>query len=197
MQILRNRITIATHNAGKLREFAPLLQPYIAKIVSAGELGLPAPEETGTTFIENALIKAKASAESSDSLSLADDSGLCINALGGQPGLYSARWAQPTAADGINRILDELKSVSDRSAYFICMLALYWPGGKYEIFEGRIDGAIAPAPRGTKGHSYDPIFVPNGYDKTFAEIDDATKNKISHRGVAIEKMIARLKAQLR
>jgi len=194
MQILRNRITIATHNAGKLREFAELLQPYIAKIISAGELGLPAPEETGTTFTENALLKAKMAAEASDSLSLADDSGLCINALNGQPGIFSARWAHPTSETSIKRVLNELKNADDRSAYFICVLALYWPGGKYEIFEGRIDGTIAAAPRGTNGHGYDPIFISKGYNVTFAEISDAEKNGISHRGLAIQKLIERFQS---
>lgn len=186
------RLVIATHNAGKLREFADLLQPYVTEITSAGELGLPSPVESGTTFAENAILKAKAAAQATGSLALADDSGLCITALGGKPGIYSARWVKPDIATAMQRIQDELGDAPDRTAYFICVLALYWPDGRFETLEGRVNGTIAPAPRGTNGHGYDPIFVPDGYTVTFAEMHDEEKNAISHRGVAIRALIERM-----
>ena len=188
---LPNRLVIATHNNGKLGEFRNLLGNLVPEIVSAGALGLPSPEETGTTFVENALLKAKAAAEATGSLALADDSGLCVTALGGDPGLYSARWAQPDAAAGMQRVLAALGDAADRSAYFICVLALYWPDGRTEIIEGRIDGTIASTPRGKGGHGYDPIFIPAGYTRTFAEMSEEEKNAISHRGQAIQKLVAR------
>ncbi len=188
-----DRIVIATHNAGKLREFSDLLRPYVKEIVSAGDLHLPSPEETGTTFAENAILKAKAAALSSGSLALADDSGLCVNALGGKPGIHSARWAEPKNdfVAAMKKIENELSDSKDRSAYFTCVLALCRPDGVVETIEGRIDGAIAKAPRGTKGHGYDPIFVPNGYGITFAEMDEKEKNRISHRGLATKNLVKR------
>ena len=185
-----DRLVIATHNKGKLGEFRNLLGHCVPEIVSAGELGLPSPEETGTTFVENAILKAKAAAEAMGSFALADDSGLCVTALGGDPGLYSARWAQPDAAAGIARVQKALGDASDRSAYFICVLALYWPDGRTEIIEGRIDGRIALASRGTGGHGYDPIFIPAGDTRTFAEMSEEEKNAISHRGGAARKLVA-------
>jgi len=188
-----NRIVIATHNAGKLREFSGLLRPFAKEIVSAGQLKLPEPEETGTTFAENAIIKAKAAALASNSLALADDSGLCVTALGGKPGILSARWAEPKNNFGgaMQRIERELGDSEDRSAYFICVLALCRPDGSCETIEGRIDGTIAKSPRGTNGHGYDPVFIPNGYGITFAEMDDEEKNRISHRGLATRALIER------
>ncbi len=188
---LFDRLVVATHNAGKLREFQDLLKPYVRKIVSSGELKLPAPEETGTTFEENALIKAKAAAMDSGSLSLADDSGLCVAALGGKPGIYSARWAgeDRSFAVGMNRIQSELGDASDRSACFSCAVVLYWPDGTFKTIEGRVNGTIAREPRGANGHGYDPLFIPEGYDITFAEMDDETKNAISHRGKAIRSLV--------
>ena len=188
-----NRIVIATHNVGKLREFSELLRPFAKEIVSAGELKLPEPEETGTTFAENAIIKAKAAALASNSLALADDSGLCVTALGGKPGIHSARWAEPknNFSGAMQRIEKELGSSQDRSAYFICVLALCRPDGSCETIEGRIDGTIAKSPRGANGHGYDPVFIPNGYGITFAEMDDEEKNRISHRGLATRALIER------
>jgi len=186
-----NRLVIATHNNGKLHEFRNLLGRYVPEIVSAGELGLPSPEETGTTFVENALLKAKAAAEATGCLALADDSGLCVTALGGDPGLYSARWAQPDAAAGIARVQEALGDAVDRSAYFICVLALYWPDGHSEVIEGRIDGTIAAVPCGIYGHGYDPIFIPKDDTRTFAEMSDEEKNAISHRGRASQALVAR------
>ena len=199
-----DRIVIATHNAGKLREFSELLHPFVKEIVSAGDLKLPSPEETGATFAENAILKAKAAALASNSLALADDSGLCITALGGKPGIHSARWAEPTGAEqsrpnlktnnfavAMQRVEKELADLKDRTAYFICVLALCRPDGSCETIEGRIDGTIASAQRGANGHGYDPIFIPNGYGITFAEMDEEEKNRISHRGLATRALVER------
>ena len=136
-------------------------------------------------------MKAKAAAEATGHLALADDSGICVTALNGQPGIYSARWAEPSKdfRTAMQRIQDELGDAADRSAYFICVLALYWPDGRYETVEGRIDGTLARQPRGTHGHGYDPIFIPKGYEMTFAEMDEAQKNAISHRGQATTALI--------
>ncbi|MDD4616182.1 MAG: RdgB/HAM1 family non-canonical purine NTP pyrophosphatase [Alphaproteobacteria bacterium] len=184
-----DRLVIATHNAGKLREFAALLQPYVKEVVSAGQLGLPSPEETGTTFSENALLKAKAVATASGSVALADDSGLCINALGGQPGIFSARWAVDGIDKAMARIQKELGNSPDRTAYFICVLALCWPDGHCETLEGRIDGTIVEQARGIHGHGYDPVFVPEGYTQTFAEMPEDQKNRLSHRGRATKALV--------
>jgi XTP/dITP diphosphohydrolase len=176
-----------------LNEFKDLLGFYGLEIVSAGQLGLPSPEETGATFTENAILKAKAACLATGSLALADDSGLCVTALDGRPGIYSARWAEPSKDFKIamQRIQDELGDIQDRSAYFVCVLALYWPDGTCECIEGRIDGTIAKTPRGENGHGYDPIFIPKDDARTFAEISDREKNAISHRGVATKALIER------
>lgn len=194
-QFLFDRIVVATHNAGKLREFAELLKPFVKEIVSAGQLGLPSPEETGTTFAENARIKAMAAAKASGSVALADDSGLCIDALGGQPGIFSARWAADGIDKAMQRVQAELGNTKDRSAHFSCVLTLCWPDGRVEFVEGRVDGTIAPAPRGIHGHGYDPVFIPDGYDLTFAEMPEEKKNKISHRGRATQALIERFFVQ--
>lgn len=193
---LSNRLVIATHNAGKLREMRLLLGGHFTTIVSAGELALPEPDETGATFVENALLKAKAAATASGSLTLADDSGLCVTALNGDPGLYSARWAGP-AKDfraAMQRVHDALGDSTDRSAYFIAVLALILPDGGSEIFEGRIYGHITWPPRGDQGHGYDPVFVPEGETRTFAEMGEDAKNTISHRGKALQKFITWVEA---
>jgi XTP/dITP diphosphohydrolase len=186
------RLVIATHNSGKLREFARLLGGSFGALVTAGELGLPEPEEIGTTFAENALIKAKAAALASQSAALADDSGLCVTALKGDPGLYSARWAGPDKdfASAMKRVHEALGAAQDRSAYFIAVLALALPDGSCEIFEGRVDGHIVWPPRGDKGHGYDPVFVPEGHARTFAEMEEEEKNALSHRGRAIAGLLA-------
>jgi len=185
------RLVVATHNSGKLREFSKLLSPFVKEIVSAGELGLPSPEETGTTFAENALLKAKAAALASGCVALADDSGLCIHALDGQPGIFSARWSANGIDKAMQHIQNELRDKTDRCAYFICVLTLCWPDGTVESFEGRVDGTLAHAPRGTNGHGYDPIFIPDGYTMTFAELSEAEKNEISHRGRATAALVQR------
>lgn len=189
------RLVIASHNAGKVREIAELLGPYGVEPVSAGALGLPEPEETGTTFIANAELKALASATASGMPSLADDSGLCVAALGGDPGIYSARWAGEgkdfsLAMSKVNEALDAQGPDAPRDAHFVCALSLAWPDGHVESFEGRVDGTIVWPPRGDKGFGYDPIFVPTGHAISFAEMDPAAKHAMSHRADAFRKLVA-------
>ena len=187
-------LIIATHNQGKFGEFQELLEPYVKEIVSAEQAGVPEPEETGETFAENALLKAKASAKASGRAALADDSGLCVTALDGKPGLHSARWA------GLDRdfklamksVHDALGGASDRSAYFTCVLALAWPDGHAETVEGRCDGTIVWPPRGDQGHGYDPIFMPLGHNRTFAEMSAVEKQALSHRGIASRELVVKL-----
>lgn len=184
-------LVIATHNQGKVREIAELLGPYASTFESAGELGLPEPEETGTTFAENARIKALAAARAGGKPALADDSGLAVNALGGDPGIYSARWAGPEKDFhlAMRKVEEALGDSPDRAASFICALALAWPDGHVEVFEGRINGTIAHPPRGERGFGYDPVFVPDGYDATFAEMEPAEKHRISHRAAAFALLV--------
>lgn len=186
------KLVIATHNKGKLAEFQKLLAPYVSDVVSAAELDLPEPEETGKTFESNALIKAHAAAEASGLPVLADDSGLCVTTLNDAPGIFSARWcgAEKDPMIGMQRIHDELEDAVDRSGYFICVLALAWPDGHVETVEGRCYGHMVWPPRGDKGHGYDPIFVPeegNGF--SFGEMSAEAKDDISHRGVAFQKIL--------
>ncbi|WP_455373641.1 RdgB/HAM1 family non-canonical purine NTP pyrophosphatase [Limibacillus halophilus] len=188
------RLVIASHNPGKLREIAELLEPYGIEVVSAGALGLPEPEETGSTFVENAELKARASAEGSGLPALADDSGLAVKALGGQPGIYSARWAGPGKDFGVamERVNRELGESPDRSAAFICALTLCWPDGHCESFEGRVEGALVWPPRGERGFGYDPIFVAEGESITFGEMEPARKHGMSHRARAFRQLVAAL-----
>lgn len=181
-----DKLVVATHNAGKAREIAQLLKPFNLEILSAADLNLPEPEETGATFAENALIKARAAAQASGLAALADDSGLCVNALNGAPGVYSARWGGPQKDFGLamKKVEEELGEAKDRSAYFICVLALAFPDGTEEIFEGRVDGTLSFPPRGEKGFGYDPIFIPDGHSRTFAEMEPDAKQSISHRAKA-------------
>ena len=194
-----SRLVIATHNNGKLLEFRGLLRGLADNVVSAGELGLPEPEETGTTFIDNALLKARAAAAASGSLALADDSGICVNALGGAPGLFSGRYAEKDGKRdfpwAMQRLHNEIGANADRSAYFICVLALAWPDGRNEVFEGRLNGTIIWPPRGTNGHGYDPCFQPEHETRTFAEMTEDEKGAISHRGRATQKLIHWWRAQ--
>ncbi len=180
------RLVIATHNPGKLREIAELMAPRGIETLSAGELDLPEPEETGTSFADNAVIKSEAAAASAKLPALADDSGLVVPALGGAPGIYSARWAGSGKdfAVAMERVEDELAGTDDRHAYFVCALCLARPGGGHQVFEGRIDGQLVWPPRGTRGFGYDPMFLPDGYDITFAEMEPARKHAISHRARA-------------
>lgn len=184
-------LVIATHNPGKVAEIAALLKPGAARFYSAGELNLPEPEETGATFAENARLKALAAAKASGKPALADDSGLCVNALGGEPGIYSARWAGPEKDfnRAMKRIYQLLGSDPDRSACFICTLALVWPDGHVEEFEGRIDGTLVWPPRGDNGFGYDPMFVPEGHEITFGEMEPVRKHAISHRARAFAQLV--------
>jgi XTP/dITP diphosphohydrolase len=181
-----DRLVLASHNLGKLAEFSALLAGYGITVVSAGQLGLPEPEETADSFIGNAELKAHAAAQASGLPALADDSGLCVTALGGAPGIYSARWAGPAKdfPGAMARIHDGIGTHPDRSAWFISVLCLAWPDGTTRAFEGRIDGQITWPPRGGHGHGYDPVFTPSGDDRTFAEMPEAEKNAISHRARA-------------
>lgn len=195
------RLVIASHNQGKVREIRDLLAPFGIEPVSAGELGLPEPEETGTSFAENALIKARASALSGYP-ALSDDSGLEVRALAGRPGVYTADWAERQWFEGppgrdwymamgkVEGLLAEQGPDVDRSAAFVCTLALAWPDGHSEVFEGRVDGQLTWPPRGLKGFGYDPVFMPLGGNETFAEIDPAEKHAISHRADAFRKLVA-------
>ena len=187
-----HELVIASHNPGKIREIGDLLKPFDVAVMSAGALGLDEPEETETTFIGNALLKANASAAGSGRPALADDSGLAVTALGGAPGIYSARWAGPGKdfSVAMQRVQNELGDSADLSAHFVCALALAWPDGHAETFEGRVDGTLTFPPRGEKGFGYDPIFIPNGYDVTFAEMDPEKKHAMSHRADAFRQLVA-------
>jgi XTP/dITP diphosphohydrolase len=188
------RLVIASHNAGKVREIAALLEGRGLDVVSAGDLDLPEPEETGTTFVMNAELKARAAADLSGLPALADDSGLCVDALGGDPGIFSARWGGENKdfAHAMRLVEDKLAAIPDaaRTAHFVCALALAWPDGHVEWFEGRVDGTLVWPPRGDKGHGYDPVFVPDGRSETFGELDEPVKNAISHRGDAFRQLVA-------
>ena len=184
-------LIIATHNKGKVEEIAALLGDYVQKFPSAGDLNLPEPEETGTTFLENATIKALAAARATGMPALADDSGLCVNGLNGQPGVYTADWLGPQKDPlvGMQRVHDELDDNPDRSAYFVSVLVLAWPDGHTEYVEGRVNGTLVWPVRGSGGHGYDPMFVPEGRDRTFAEMTLDEKGQISHRGRAFMALI--------
>jgi XTP/dITP diphosphohydrolase len=191
-----DRLLVATHNKGKLDEIIDLFKGRSLAISSAGELGLPEPAETAGTFVGNARIKAHAAAQASGMVSLADDSGLCVDALNGQPGVYSADWAEfpggrnfDLAMERVCTSLDELGAFPNATAYFMCTLVLAWPDGHDEVFEGRIDGRIVCPGRGLLGHGYDPIFQPDGYDLTFGEMDRWEKNRISHRAAAFRQLL--------
>ena len=197
MPRLTGRLVVASHNSGKVREIAALLAPLGVEAVSAGALGLPEPEETETTFAGNAALKASAAASASGLPALADDSGLEVTALGGAPGVYSARWAGPDKDFSIamRRVWDELQALeaADRSARFVCALALAAPGGGVEVFEGEARGRIVWPPRGDKGFGYDPIFEPQGHARTFGEMPHEEKLPLTHRARAFEKLLAALR----
>jgi XTP/dITP diphosphohydrolase len=186
-------LILATHNKGKTSEIKALLKEFPVSVVSAGELHLPEPEETGSTFIENAIIKARTIAETTQKPALADDSGLCVSALDGKPGLYSARWAGPDRdfKMAMQKINEAIGKNPDRSAFFFCALALVWPDGEEAVITGRVDGTIVWPPRGDKGHGYDPFFVPDQDSRTFAEMDQAEKNRLSHRSRALRALVER------
>ena len=195
-------LVIATHNAGKLKEISALLDPYGVKCISAGSLGLPEPPETGTTFVQNALIKARAAAEASGLPALADDSGLSVDALDGRPGVYTADWAERQHFEGdpgrdwymamgkVEGMLQQKGADVDRSCAFHCVLALAWPDGEQAVYEGTAPGTLTWPPRGEMGFGYDPVFVPKGREQTFAEIAPEEKHAISHRADAFAKLVA-------
>lgn len=194
-KLIAEELVIASHNAGKVKEINDLVGPFGLRAVSAGALGLPVPEETETTFEGNAAIKALAAATASGRPALADDSGLEVAALGGRPGVHTADWAEtPAGRDftlAMRRVEQELRAAGaiDRSARFVCCLCLAWPDGHCESFLGSVDGALTWPPRGTMGFGFDPVFVPSGYAKTFAELDPETKHAISHRADAFRQLV--------
>ena len=194
-KLAAGKLVIASHNEGKVREIGALLAPYGIETVSAGQLDLPEPEETGTTFAANAELKARAAADLSGLPALADDSGLCVEALGGEPGIFSARWAGPSKDfDAAMRLVhDRIADVgpdAPRDAHFVCALSLCWPDGHLETFEGRADGTLVWPPRGPHGFGYDAMFLPFGATETYGEIDPDAKHAISHRAIAFEKLTA-------
>lgn len=187
------KLLIATHNQGKMVEFEKMLQGLNISLVSTADFNLPEPDETEKTFQGNALLKARAACEATGLPALADDSGLCVDDLNGAPGIYSARWGEtPNGRDfnvAMQRIHDEIGGIDGTQiAYFIAVLALVYPDGTEEVFEGRVNGNLCWPPRGKFGHGYDPIFMPVGFEITCAEMLPETKNKISHRAIAVEKL---------
>ena len=186
-----DELVIATHNAGKAREISALLSPYVSTFYTATELDLAEPEETGLTFAENAILKAQAAAQSCGKPCLADDSGLAVDALNGDPGIYSARWGGESKDFNLamKKVNNAIGDNPDRRASFVCTLALGWPDGHSEVFEGRVYGDIIWPMRGEKGFGYDPIFQADGYDITFAEMDVDKKQAISHRAQAFELLV--------
>ncbi|MDB5669174.1 MAG: rdgB [Alphaproteobacteria bacterium] len=212
-KLLPGKLVIASHNQGKVVEIAELLGPHGIEPVSAAELDLPEPDEIGVSFAENADLKARQAADLAGLPALADDSGLCVDALDGRPGIFSARWAlvqdprvAPAAGPGeiegardfglaMRRVHDELDRLdpeASRAAHFVCALALCWPDGRCEWFEGRVDGMLVWPPRGERGFGYDAMFQPVGHDLTFGEMDPAEKHRISHRADAFRKLVAAL-----
>lgn len=210
-KLAAGRLVIASHNAGKVREIGELLAPYGIETVSAAALDLPEPEETGTTFIANAELKAMQAADLSGLPALADDSGLCVDALGGDPGIFSARWAlgdpgipgvEPESgpdaqgrdfARAMRRVWNAVAAKgpdAGHDAHFICALALAWPDGHVEAFEGRVDGTLVWPPRGTRGFGYDPMFQPLGHAISFGEMEPAAKHAMSHRADAFAQLVA-------
>lgn len=183
---------IATHNKGKLAEIADLLRPFRVETLSAGALGLDEPEETGTTFEANASLKALQAADMSQLPALADDSGLVVPALDGEPGIYSARWAGPTKdfSLAMRKVEERLAGRADRRAHFVAVLALAWPDGHIEVFRGEAHGTLVWPPRGSRGFGYDPMFLPAGSALTFGELDPSQKHAISHRATAFRKLMA-------
>lgn len=186
------KLVIASHNAGKVAEIDELLRPFGVSVCSVGDLQLPVPDETETTFVGNAAIKARAAATATGLPALADDSGLCVNALGGEPGVYSADWGGPERDFDLamRRVEDRLRGVADRRAHFVCALVLCWPDGHCEAFEGVVHGALTWPPRGSFGFGYDPMFVADGHSITFGEMEPQHKHRISHRADAFAKLVA-------
>lgn len=191
-------LIFASRNQGKIEEIKSMLSPLGISVLSAKDLNLPDVDETGKTFEENAYIKALAAAKAKNIPCIADDSGLCVDAIGGRPGVYTARYAPDRDFDkGMDKLLQELADTKsgNRSAHFSCVIVLAHPNGSYKSFEGRVDGQIATKKTGHAGFGYDPIFIPTGFSRSFAEFDSTEKNKISHRGRALQKFITYLKSE--
>ncbi|HXH00105.1 MAG TPA: RdgB/HAM1 family non-canonical purine NTP pyrophosphatase [Sphingomicrobium sp.] len=197
------KLVIATHNEGKLREMRELLAPFGIECVGAADLDLPEPEETGVTFVDNAELKARASADLSGLPALADDSGLSVDSLHGRPGIHSARWAEDQTGNrdfgrAMERVWREVEAAgpdAGHDAHFDCALSLAWPDGAIESFEGKVHGTLVWPPRGPNGFGYDPMFVANGDTRTFGEIEPAAKHAVSHRAVAFAKLVAALQQE--
>lgn len=188
-KLTEKQIVLATHNAGKVKEMQAILDPFGITVLSAGDLNLTEPEENGQTFIENAKIKALCAAKEANLPALGDDSGLCVHALNNRPGIYSARYNEPKKNGfmyAMEKLNEELGDASDRTAHFACALVIAWPNGETAEFEGRVTGTLQWPVKGTNGFGYDPMFVPDGYDKSFAELTAEIKNKISHRANALK-----------
>ena len=196
-KFLSNKIVIASHNLGKVDEVRKLLLPYVSKVYSADDLSLLEPEETGATFVENAELKARIATKESGLPALADDSGLVVKSLGGAPGIFSARWSGPNKdfKRAMRKVEAKLNGISDRRACFVCALSLSWEDGHVETVEGTIEGEVIWPPRGKKGFGYDPIFVPDGYNISFGEMEPENKHKISHRAKAFEILTSRCFSQ--
>ena len=201
MRGIGEKLVIATHNEGKFREISALLEPFGIACVSGAELDLPEPEETGVSFVDNAELKAREAADLTGLPALADDSGLCVDALGGMPGIFSARWAEERAGGrdfrvAMERVWEQLEACglrTTRDAHFACALSIAWPNdGQCESFEGRVDGSLVWPPRGDKGFGYDPMFVAAGHEETFGEMDPEEKHRISHRAEAFARLVAAL-----
>lgn len=191
-----DKLVVATHNAGKLREISALLEPFGIAVTSAGALGLEEPEETEDTFVGNARIKAHFAAKESGLPALSDDSGIMVDALDGAPGVYTADWAEtpsgrdfPMAMEKTWTLLEKKNAPLPRTARFCCTLCLAWPDGHDEIFEGKVEGSLTWPMRGDQGFGYDPIFVPEGFDITFGEMDPDKKHQMSHRADAFAKLV--------
>jgi XTP/dITP diphosphohydrolase len=202
MRPIGDKLVIATHNPGKLREIAALIEPLGIGCVGAEELGLPEPDEIGNSFADNADLKAREAADLSGLPALADDSGLCVDALHGRPGIFSARWAEDQDGNrdwmrAMERVWRETEAAGPEAghdAHFACALVIAWPNdGQTETFDGRVDGKLVWPPRGDRGFCYDPMLVPAGYDQTFGELDPEVKHRISHRADAFRKLAAALK----
>lgn len=188
-KLTEKEVVLATHNKGKVKEMQAILSPFGVRVLSADDLHLSEPEEDGDTFIANARIKAITAAKESGRPALGDDSGLCVHALGNRPGIYSARYNEPKKNGfmyAMERLHEELGDAEDRSAHFACAVVMAWPDGHTEEFEGRINGVLRWPVKGENGFGYDPMFVPDGYDQSFAELDSTVKNKISHRARALK-----------
>ena len=195
-KLVEKRLLVATHNAGKLHEIRAMMAPHGIEVTSAGEMGLPEPVETEDSFIGNARIKARAAMLATGLPVLADDSGITVDGLDGAPGVYTADWAETgngrdfgMAMERTWRELEAVQAPYPRGAQFRCTLVLAWPDGHDEVFEGVLPGQVAWPPRGLEGHGYDPIFVPEGHDITLGEMSAESKNKISHRAIAVAKML--------